>query len=112
MLIAFAAIVIASTTFAFASSKTLTPGVKGEGAGGISGYEVSNITYHLNPDPTRIDSVGFSLDGSADSVKIKLNNSVSNWYACAPLTGNDWNCQTDGATTQAADKLTVFATGN
>ena len=112
MLIVFAAIVIASTTLAFASSQTLPRGAKGEGSGGISGYEVSNITYHLNPDPTRIDSVGFSLDSFADSVIIKLNNSVSSWYTCAPLTGNDWNCQTAGATTQAADKLTVFATGN
>jgi hypothetical protein len=112
MLIVFAAIVIASTTFAFASSKTLAPGMKGEGVGGISGYEVSNIAYHLNTDPTRIDSVLFTLDAFATTVKIKLNYSVSTWYACSPVTGNDWICQTDGATTQTADKLTVFAAGN
>jgi hypothetical protein len=112
ILIMFAAIVIASTTFASASSKTLAPGMRGEGAGGISGYEVSNIAYHLNTDPTRIDSVLFTLDAIATTVKIKLNDSVSTWYACSPVTGNDWICQTDGATTQAADKLTVFAAGN
>jgi hypothetical protein len=28
------------------------------------------------------------------------------------LMGNDWVCQTYGATTQAADSLRVFAAGN
>jgi len=112
MIIVFAAIVIASTTFASASSKTFVPGLRGEGSGGISGYEVTNIAYHLNTDPTRIDSVLFTLDTFATTVKIQLNDSVSTGYACSPVTGNDWICQTDGATTQSVDKLTVFAAGN
>lgn len=112
LFILFAAIIIASTTFAFASSSTLLPGSKGEGAGGISGYTVANITYQFNADPTRIDSVGFTLDSNAVSVKIKLDDSVSTWYSCSPVTGKDWSCQTDGATTQAATTLQVFAAGN
>ena len=112
MLILFAAIVIASTTFAFASASTLVPGRRGEGAGGISGYTVTNIAYQFNADPTMIDSVIFTLDSNAVTVKIKLNGSTSSWYNCSPLTGNDWVCQTNGATTQAADTLIVFAAGD
>jgi len=112
MLILFAAVVIASTTFAFASSSTLSPGSRGEGAGGISGYTVTNIAYQFNTDPTRIDQVMFTLDSNAVTVKIKLNDAVSTWYSCAPVTGKDWSCQTDGATTQAASTLRVFAAGN
>ena len=112
MLILFAAIVIASTTFAFASSSTRLPGSKGEGAGGISGYNVTNVTYQFNADPTRIDSVMFTLDSNALTVKIKLNATASTWYTCSLVTGRDWSCRTVGAATQAADTLQVFAASN
>jgi hypothetical protein len=112
MLILFAAVVIASTTFAFASSSTRVPGSKGEGAGDISGYAVTNVTYQFNADPTRIDSVMFTLDSKAVTVKIKLNDTAPTWFSCSPVTGKDWSCRTDGASTQAANTLQVFAAGN
>lgn len=112
MLILFAAIVIASTTFAFASSSTCLPGRKGECAGGISGYTVTIITYQFNADPTRIDSVVFTLDSNAETVKTNLIDAVSTWYNCSPLPGKKWSCQTDGATTQSANTLRVFAVSN
>ena len=112
MFILFAAVVIASTTFAFASSSTRVPGSKGEGAGDISGYNVTNVTYQFNADPTRIDSVMFTLDSNAVTVKIKLNDTVASWYTCSLVTGRDWSCWTEGASTQAADTLQVFAASN
>jgi hypothetical protein len=99
-------------TFAFASSSTQVPGNKGEGAGGISGYAVANVTYQFNADPTKIDSVMFTLDSNAVTVKVKLNDTVATWYTCSLVTGREWNCRTDGATTQAASALQVFAASN
>ena len=108
----FAAVIIASTTYALASDNTRFPGARGEGAGGISGYSVSNINYQTSTDPTQIDSVKFTLDANATTVKIKLNNSASAWYTCNPMGGNDWVCQTTGATILSAENLEVFAAGN
>jgi hypothetical protein len=112
MLLLVTTIIIASTTFAFASSSTFIPGKRGEAAGGISGYSVANITYQFSADPSKIDSVLFTLDSLAATVKIKLNDKVSPWYNCAHLSGNNWICQTEGASTLSADTLRVFATSN
>jgi hypothetical protein len=111
LIILLAAIIIASTTHALASDNTLGSVGRGEGAGSISGYSVSNITYRFASDPTKIDSVIFTLDGNASSVKIKLNDSASNWYPCSLMGGHDWNCQTTGATIKSAETLRVFAAG-
>jgi hypothetical protein len=111
MLIAFLTIVIASATYAFASSSSF-PTARGEGAGAVSGYSVSNVTYQFNADPTRIDSVSFLLDGQATSVKVKLSDTATTWYACTAQAGNAWTCRTDGALTQSAETLRVFASGN
>jgi hypothetical protein len=112
LLVVFAVVVIASTTYAFASTNTLLPGKTGEGSGAVSGYSVTNIAYHLNADPTSIDSVSFTLDSTAATVKIKLNDSASTWYDCSVVTGNDWICQTAGVTTLSVDTLRVIATSN
>ena len=112
ILILFAAVVIASTTYAFASSSTLVPGSKGEGVGGISGYAVTNVTYQFNADPTKIDQVMFTLDSNAVTVKIELNDAAPTWYGCSLVTDKEWSCRTDGAPTQAANTLRVFAAGN
>lgn len=106
----FAAVVIGCTTYAFASESTLLSGSKGEGSGNLSGYSVTNIAYHLNTDPTNIDSVSFTLSGPAAAVKIKLNDSASAWYTCSIVNDYDWICQTAGATALSVDILRVIAT--
>jgi hypothetical protein len=108
----FASVVIASTTYAFASENTLLPGEKGEGSGSLSGYSVTNIAFNLNADPTRIESVTFTLSEPAATVKIKLNDSASSWYACSSVTGNDWICQTAGAAIHSTDLMQVIASSH
>jgi hypothetical protein len=96
---------------AFASEYTRPSPIGGEGLNAISGYAVTNVGYHSNSDPTRIDSVSFTLNSPANLVKIKLVESQSQWYNCHPFRGNDWVCDTTGASMQSADQLTVVASG-
>lgn len=112
MLFALVIVIIASTTCAFASENTDLPNPAGEGTGTISGYEVTNIGYHLNTDPARIDSVTFTLNAPATVVKIKLVDAGSTWYECTVLSSNNWTCDTPGTTTESVDTLTVSATSN
>ena len=107
----FAAVIIASTTYAFASNNTLLPGTRGEGVGDTSGYAVTDIAFNLNADPTRIDSVAFRLDGPAATVKIKLDDS-STWYACSNVTGDNWICQTEGVSLESVTQTRVIANSN
>jgi hypothetical protein len=104
--------IIASSVFvayAFASTKAQSSPIGGEGVSAISGYNVTNVSYHLDNDPSQIDSVSFTLDAAATFVKIKLLASQSNWYDCNPLSENEWVCDTTGASVKSADQLTVVA---
>ena len=113
LLTAFVMVLIASTTYAFAAENTVLPATAGEGASAVSGYDVTNIAYSLNAgDPTRIDIVSFSLNASAGTVRIKLNDSGSTWYNCTALSGNAWACNTAGAAVTSIGQLRVVATSN
>jgi hypothetical protein len=106
-------IVIASSAYAFAAANTVPATKAGDGAGAISGYTVSAVVYNLNAsDPTSLDSVDFTLDAAATNVQIKLVAAGSTWYDCVVDTGNDWTCDTTGATVSSMDELTVIATSN
>jgi hypothetical protein len=109
LLAVFAIVVMASTTYAFASANTFLPGTRGEGVGSLSGYAVTNIAFGLNANPAYIDSVSFTLDKTAASVKISLDASGSDWYACSYVAGRDWNCQTPGESLKSADQVRVIA---
>jgi hypothetical protein len=109
LIVVFAVIIVASTTYVFASANTLLPGKAGEGAGSASGFTVSNVTYHLGADPSSVESVSFTMDSNATLVKIKLNDSSSIWFNCAPGTGNEWTCRTPGVTTRSVEILRVVA---
>jgi hypothetical protein len=113
LLTAFVITLIASTTYAFAAENTTLPTTAGEGTSAVSGYEVTNISYSLNAgDPTRVDSVSFSLNANAGTVRIKLNDSGSTWYNCTALSGNDWACNAAGAALASIGQLRVVATSN
>ena len=96
-------------SYAFASTNTGPSPVSGEGVNAISGYDVTNVSYQSGSDPSRIDSVSFTLSAAAHFVKIKLIASQSNWYDCNPLSGYDWVCDTAGASLISTDQLTVVA---
>jgi hypothetical protein len=98
-------------TYAFAATNTVPATYAGDGSGTISGYTVTNVHYDLNATtPTTIDSVTFTLDAAATTVKIKLVASGSTWYSCSNTTGTNWSCTTTGASVSAADSLEVVAT--
>jgi len=106
-------IVIAVSAYAFAAANTVPATKAGAGAGVISGYTVSNVVYNLNAtDPTSLDSVDFTLSAAATQAQIKLVAAGSTWYTCAIDTGNDWTCDTSGATVASMDELEVVASSN
>ncbi|MGE5690942.1 MAG: hypothetical protein ACM33B_10345 [Pseudomonadota bacterium] len=103
--------VLASATYAFTASNTVSASKAGDGSGAISGYAVSSVSYTLNAtNPSNLDSVSFTLDAAASTVKIKLVSSGSTWYGCTNTSGNNWSCTTTGAAVQPADQLQVVAT--
>lgn len=115
VLIAALAMLAAVAVYGLAASNTVPSGQVGDGAGTISGYTVSDVTYTLNATtPSSLDEVHFTLDASASTVKIKLVSAGSTWYTCALDTStvgepNDWECDTTGATVAASNELKVVA---
>jgi hypothetical protein len=84
--IALVSVVAGSIGYAFAASNTGLSGAGGDGAGLISGYTVSDISYSLHAsDPTRLDAVSFAIDAGAavPSVVVKLVSDSDEWHACA-----------------------------
>jgi len=105
-------LVFATAAFAFAATNTVPAGYAGEGASVTSGYTVTNVAYTLNgTTPSNIDSVAFTLNAAAGTVKIRLVTTGS-YYACTNPSGNNWTCDTTSpqATVSAADELRVVAT--
>ena len=101
-------LVFATTAFAFAASNTVSPTYAGEGASVTSGYAVTAVKYNLNATTaSNIDSVQFTLDAAATSVKVRLETTGS-YYSCTNV-GLNWTCLTAGATALAADEFRVIA---
>ncbi|MGC1376050.1 MAG: hypothetical protein WA821_07510 [Anaerolineales bacterium] len=110
LFVALIVVSIASITYVFAAGNTNPPAAGGDGGSAISGYAITNVAYHVNEsDPTRLDSVSFTLDASAGMVRIKLVEAGSTWYHCNVVSGNDWSCDTPGAEIASVDQLRVFA---
>lgn len=106
-------IVLAVSSYAFAAANTVPTSQAGAGSGVVSGYTVSAVVYNLNAsDPTDLDSVDFTLSAVATQVQIKLVAAGSTWYTCTVVTGNDWTCDTTGATVASMDELNVVASSN
>jgi hypothetical protein len=109
---ALAAVLVAAGAYAFTAGNTVDASNAGSGSGAISGYQVTNIAYQLNAaDPSTVDSVSFTLDKAAATVKAQLKSGGS-WYSCSNGgSGNDWSCSmSPAADLQSADNLTVVAT--
>jgi hypothetical protein len=105
--------ILAVSAYAFAAANTVPDTMAGDGSGTISGYTVSSVVYNLNSsDPATLDSVDFTLSAAAANVQVKLVSAGSTWYACAVVSGNDWTCNTAGATVVSMDELRVVATSN
>ncbi len=71
------------SALAFTASNTVPDTKAGDGTGTVSGYVVSSVHYGLNgTDPTKADSVAFTLDSTpvaGSTIKTKVGGS---WYSC------------------------------
>jgi hypothetical protein len=106
------AVVLSAATYGFAAANNVPVGKIGEGAGAISGYNVSNIHYFLDSsDPTQFDYVTFTLDANASNVYAGLGAGGSIDYMTTPCAGGPTNFSCDltglSVSVAAADALHV-----
>jgi hypothetical protein len=104
--------VISTITYAFASSNTGNFDPTGQGAEAISGYVVTNVSYGLGNDASKIASTSFTLSAPAVKVQIQLSDTQTNWYDCINVSGNNWTCNTNNSSLKSANELQVIALGN
>jgi len=110
ILVVAIAAALALATFAFTASNTVPGSKAGKGEGVISGYAVSSVAYTLSTtDPADIDSVAFTLDAAAATVKAKLDQSSSTYTDCT-VAGLDVTCNfSPDVSVVDADELSVIA---
>lgn len=118
-LIVLVMFILASVVYAFAASNTVTDSKAGDGSGTITGFAVTNVVYTLNPtDPTTLQTVTFTLDSAAGTVKLCMVGSgtppaftcTGSWYPCTVTGGTSVSCTIGGAVTVlAANALEVVA---
>ena len=107
------ALVLAMAVYALAASNTVPTSTAGEGSGAISGYTVTAVAYNLNAaNPANIDSVTFTLNAAATTVKASLTPGT--FYNCTVVSGNNWSCNTTApqATVLGATLLDIIAKDN
>jgi hypothetical protein len=112
VIVLVAAAALALATYAFTATNTVPPTKAGDGAGAITGYNVTAVAYQLDAtDPSLIESVSFTLDAAATSVRAKVVQSSTTYTTCANTGGNNWLCDfTTDPTVVSADELRVIAT--
>ena len=84
ILLLLAAAALSLFTFAFTAANVV-PGTRaGDGSAQISGYTVSNVQYQLDgTDASLIESVSFTLDAAASSVRAKVVQASTTYTTCA-----------------------------
>lgn len=112
ILVLFAAAALALATYAFTAANNVPATKAGDGSGAITGYDVTNVAYTLDAaNPANIESVSFTLDAVAGTVKAKLVAASTTYTDCTNTGGNDWSCNVEpDPTVLSADELRVIAT--
>ena len=105
------AAVVGGGSFAYTASNTVGGTRAGDGAGTISGYSVSNVSYTNDATtPTEIDVVTFDLDAAASTVKAKATSAGTSYTACQNTAATTWTCDfSPNVAVGAADQLSVVA---
>jgi hypothetical protein len=106
------AIALGTGAYAFTATNTVPTSSAGSGSGTISGYTVSGIAYTLNATtPSDIDSMTFTLNANATTVKAKIVSGSTTYTNCSVAGGVNVTCDfsPDIAIT-TADQLSVIAT--
>lgn len=105
-----AATALAAGSYAYTAANTVTDTRAGDGTGDITGYDVTDVDYTLATDPADIDSVSFTLDAEASTVRAKVDASATAYATCAEGTPDRWTCDLSPDTPVVdADELTVIA---
>ena len=106
------AIALATGVYAFTATNTVPASNAGSGSGAISGYTVSGIAYTLNATtPTDIDSMTFTLNASATTVRAKIVSGSTTYTACSIAGGVNVTCNfAPDIDITTADQLSVIAT--
>jgi hypothetical protein len=91
-----AALLVGSVTYALTATNTVADNRAGSGSGTIAKYTFTSTSYTLNADsPQLVDSVTFTLDDSAVTVKARLATTGS-YSSCSNTSGNTWTCPSTG----------------
>lgn len=111
----FLLLFVMSVAYGFAAANTVPVSGAGDGAGEISGYNVSDIDYTLDgTNPKLIDAVDFTLTAKVGApqarvVTIQLVQGSGDYFTCS-VAGSAVSCPVGGAVTVLdADELTVIA---
>lgn len=106
------AIALALGAYAFTATNTVPGTSAGSGSGAISGYTVSNVQYVLNATtPSDIDSMTFTLNASATTVKAKVVAASTTYTDCTIVGGVNVTCDfSPDVSVASADQLSVIAT--
>jgi hypothetical protein len=109
-------LLLASGVYAFAAANVVPESGAGQGAGDISGYTVTNVTYTLDStDPQELDAVDFDLAatagaGTPSSVEVQMDSTGGTWYSCTAGTPPAYSCTvTDTLLVADMDSLNVVA---
>jgi hypothetical protein len=110
VLVIAAAAALALATYAFTASNTVPNTKAGQGEGSITGYVVSSVAYTLAANPSNIDSVSFTLDAPATTVRARVVSGAA-YTDCNVAGGVNVTCNfSPDPTVLAADELSVIAT--
>jgi hypothetical protein len=110
----FLLLFVMSVAYGFAAANTVPVSGAGDGAGQISGYNVSDIAYTLGANPKLIEAVDFTLTADVGApearvVTIQLVQGSGDYFTCS-VAGSAVNCPVGGkVTVLAANELTVIA---
>lgn len=104
--------VLALGAYAYTAANTVPATNAGTGAGTVSGYTVSGITYTQNTTtPTNIDQVAFTISPTHAATVTAQLVTGGTWYPCVNTAGSVTCDTTVTHQTTAAeiDQLTVVA---
>jgi hypothetical protein len=103
---------LATGAYAFTATNTVPTSNAGSGSGTISGYTVTGIAYTLNATtPSDIDSMTFTLNANAATVKAKIVSGSTTYTNCTIAGGVNVTCNfAPDIDITTADQLSVIAT--
>ena len=109
IVILIVALAFASTAYALAASNTFTDaGKAGDGASGITGFQITAVSYNLDAsDPTYVASVDLTFDTAPTEVVASIDGTNG---TCTGA-GTSWNCAfpANSVTAASAANLRVIA---